>query len=439
MRKVLFITYYFPPSGGPAVQRILRFVRHLPGFGWKPIVLTVKDGDFPVLDRSLLVKVPPETLVYRTFIPEPYKFYRKFISGNDVEALDITTLAVDDTEEVSLKERIAFWVRSWIFIPDPRIGWLPFAVYKGWRIVRQHKVDLIFSSGPPNTVHLIAWVLKIMTRKKWVSDFRDPWFKHLVPARKGWLPRKIEEKMCRLTLTASNHVVAVGNGVGQELASSVGRSLATKYSTIFNGFDSDNFKDLAAQDASHFRICYVGSFFGRYDPASFVTAMEQLSEENPDFKASLEMVFCGRVDDDVKRRFLSAKFAQRVKFVDYQSHRETLQLMKSSTLLLLYIIDSEQGRHILTTKLYEYLGSRKPILALAPDDSEAANIIRKTNAGYIVSPNRIFKIRRKLLLIFEEWRENKLRNFCPNETEVLNFEGQNLTRQLATVFDQLVI
>lgn len=185
MKNLLVVTYYFPPSGGPGVQRVLKFVKYLRDFEIRPIVLTVANGDFPVRDESLLSEIPPDVPVYRSKIFEPYQLYRK-LTGKPADApVDVNNIPKPG-ERRSVAEHFAEFVRSNFFIPDARIGWLPSAVAMGKRIIQSERIDCLYSSSPPYTSALIARALKRRTHLPWIAGFRDPWTGFLsTPVRYG--------------------------------------------------------------------------------------------------------------------------------------------------------------------------------------------------------------------------------------------------------------
>ena len=175
MKKVLIITYYWPPAGGPGVQRVLKFAKYLPEFGWEPYILTVKYGEYYAIDDKLLDEIPENLQVYKTSAFEPYNLYRKVLGKSKDKSLPVYIL--NTSKKDSLLERISKWIRVNLFIPDPRMFWLPFAASKGEKIIKEKNIDLIFTSSPPHTVQLIGKRLSKITGKPWVADFRDPWTK----------------------------------------------------------------------------------------------------------------------------------------------------------------------------------------------------------------------------------------------------------------------
>ena len=438
-KKVLIITYYFPPSGGPGVQRILRFLSNLSQFGWDPVILTTKNGDFPTQDPSLLNKVPVNTKIYRTYIPEPYRSYRRLTGRKRGEALDLSTLAVDENDSPSMAERFATFIRTWIFIPDARIGWLPFAFFRGLKIIRQEKIDLIFSSAPPNTVHVIASALKRVTGKKWVADFRDPWMKYLVPKRNSALPRKLDLALNRMVVDRADHLIWVCAGVKKEVEATTGKKFLSKETIIYNGFDEKNFENLYHCSAEKFTITHVGTLYIRYDLTSFIEAIEQICSTRNDFKHDFELILCGPVDEQIEKKLKNSKFQENIQFLGYLNHKATLTRMISSSLLLLYIIDSPEGKNIPTSKLFEYLGAKRPVFALAPQDSEAAEILNRTKSGLIVPPGDIAKIQHAILDLYQRWKQNGTLNLQFNAEEVQQFESKNLTRELVTRWNETLV
>ncbi len=436
-KRVLIVTYYFPPSGGPAVQRILRLLSVLPGLNWTPTILTVKNGDYPVRDASLLDKIPTGVDVRRTTILEPYRYYRKLTKRREGEALDLSAAALDGSGSKSIRERFALFLRSWLFIPDPRIIWLPFAVREGLRILRGKKIDLIFSSGPPNTVHLVALLLKRLTGKPWVADFRDPWFKYLMPRRSGWLPQKVDEALCRQVVKGADHLVWVCDGVRREMDLAARGLFAGKDTVITNGYNQADFDGLVPEKSEQFVVTYVGSFFGRYDLDAFIEAVERLMTDEEDFKRDFKLVFCGAVDASIAAKLRASTFSENVEFLGYQDHKTTLTKMVSATLLLLYIIDSFEGRNIPTSKLFEYLGARRTVLALAPEDSDAGRILRQTGAGVIVPPNDRDEILQALAILYGQWQRGELSAAPGHANEVEEYEILHLGRRLVNRWERI--
>ncbi len=255
LKKVLIISYYFPPSGGPGVQRILKFVKYLPSFGWEPVVLTVKDGDFPARDESLLNEIPANIKVYRTKIFEPYDLYRNMTGKKKNTAIDVENINKEGRKKFS--EQIAEFIRATFFIPDARRGWLKYAVKEGKKIIDEEKPDLIFSSAPPYTCAMIAMKLKRYYFKKygrqipWISDFRDAWTGYLTSPKRWVLPAAIDASYERKTLDEADALTMVANGIKDDFDGKYPDiSKDKKYFLIRNGFDSEDYKGITYDNKS---------------------------------------------------------------------------------------------------------------------------------------------------------------------------------------------
>ena len=434
MKKVLIITYYFPPSGGAGVQRILKFVKYLPEFGWEPVVLTVKeDADFPARDPSLSTEIPPGIQVYRTPIFEPYNFYRKFTGQKKESPTDIANLTQE--KKGSLADRLSDGIRATFFIPDARCFWKQFAVKKGLQIIREQTMDLLFSSAPPYTCHLIANALKKKTGLPWIADFRDSWVGWLSTPSRWFLPRMMDGYFERSVLEKSDRIVTVTQGVKEDLLSRNPQINSKKWRLITNGFDSEDFKSFPKHLKDDvFTLTYTGSLYGNRNPRILIEALGALLEERAEIRKTVRLQFVGRVEDRLKKDF--SHLGDVIEVIPYVPHTESIRYLLNASALLLVIDDAPQNRGILTGKLFEYIGARKPILALAPE-GEAADLIRQLNVGRVVSPTDTMKVKDNLLDYYTQWKEGKLA-IRPSRKAIQRLDRRVLTENLAAVFDDVV-
>jgi len=440
-RKVLLITYYFPPSGGPGVQRPLKLIRQLVKQDWQPYVLTVKENaDFAVRDESLLPWILDSVQVIRTGLFEPYALYRKITGKSGSESLDTSTLAASERTQRSLGEWFSLFLRSWLFIPDARIGWLWPAVFAGLKLIRRESPDVILSSGPPNTAHLIGLMLKVLTGKPWIADFRDPWFKYLVPTREHRLPQKIDAWLGQAVVRKADRIVAVCRGVKQELMDSFGNAIAAKTEIITNGYSEEAFAVVEGDPIQHgqFRLTYVGSIYHRYDLRPLLQAIDELYNSDENFRRCFSFVIAGSVDSTAKEWFEQAACWSSVRFLGYQGYFQALKLMKEATVLLLYIMDSERGKNIPTSKLFEYIGSGRPILALAPSDSDAAEIIRETGAGIILSPSDNDGIVDGIRTLFHGWQAHQLDEISLIDGKRFKYEVSQVANKMDEIMTKAI-
>lgn len=436
-KKVLVVTYYFPPSGGAGVQRTLKFVKYLPAHGWQPVVLTARDADYPAYDPTLEREVPAEARVYRTPIMEPYRLYRRLTGRRADEAMDIVSLTRDERQRRSFKERVAEAVRAWVFIPDARVGWVPFAVRDGLRVVRQEQVAAIYSSAPPYSCHLIGLCLKLLTGLPWVADFRDSWVGWLSAAQRPLLPRAVDCYLEHLVLARADVILTVTQGVADDLASRHPRLRNGRWRHLPNGYDGADFEGLKPLPRSRrLVITYAGSLYGHRNPEGLLRAAKQLAAEVPSLHRHLVLRFVGRTGGFVEQMLRDPSLQGMVELVPYVPHAQSLRFLLSSDLLLLIIDDTPANKGIVTGKLYEYLGARKPILALAPE-GEAASLIRSLGVGVVVPPQEEHRIACALKDIYARWQAGTLRLSAIDSARVAAFDRRLLAKQLAAVLDEL--
>ncbi len=435
-KKVLVVTYYFPPSGGAGVQRTLKFVKYLPAYGWQPVVLTARNADYPAYDLTLEREVPAEARVYRTRIVEPYRLYRRLTGRRADEAMDIVSLTRDERQRRSFKERVAEAVRAWVFIPDARVGWVPFAVRGGLCVVRQELVAAIYSSAPPYSCHLIGLCLKLITGLPWVADFRDSWVGWLSAAQRPLLPRAVDCYLEHLVLARADAILTVTRGVADDLASRHPRLRDGRWRHLPNGYDGADYEGLTPlPHPGRLVITYTGSLYGHRNPEALLRAVKQLAAEVPSLRRHLVLRFVGRTGGFVEEMLRDPSLQGIVELVPYVPHTESLRFLLSSDLLLLIIDDAPANKGIVTGKLYEYLGARKPILALAPE-GEAASLIRSLGAGFVVPPHDEHRIACALKEIYESWQAGTLRLSAVDSARAAAFDRRVLTKQLAAVLDE---
>ncbi len=433
MKKVLIISYYFPPSGGAGVQRVLKFVKYLPQFGWKPIVLTVhEDAGFPARDTSLFSEIPKNIQIYRTKIFEPYNLYRTITSKKKDEAIDIATLS---RTQSSLSERFSQFIRSTFFIPDARCFWKNLAVKEGRRILDSHPVDLIFSSAPPYTCHLIGRQLKRDSHLPWVADFRDSWVGWLSTPKRWFLPHWIDRFMEHSVLAQADRCITVTQGIKEDMLSRNSKIDSNKWDLIPNGYDGEDFQSrLGNLSKDHFVLTYTGSLYGHRSPETLLTALEKLLHKNTQVRSQIRIRFIGRADSQFLEAF--KRFGKIIETIPYVSHAESIQALLDTTALLLIIDDAPASRSIVTGKLYEYIGAKKPILALAPE-GEAAQLIRRLNVGTVVHPDDVNGIQNALEIWIGIWKRTQSL-LKLSDSRIEQFDRKYLTEQLAAVFDELV-
>jgi len=447
LKKVLIISYYFPPSGGPGVQRVLKFVKYLPEFGWQPIVLTVKDGDFPARDESLLNEVPKDVSVHRTDIFEPYGYYRKLTGKKKGQAVDVDNIEKGSKKRFS--DRLAEFIRATFFIPDARRGWKKFAVAEGKRIINEEKPDLIFSSLPPYTCALIAMELKQYAKKKhgkdipWVSDFRDAWTDYLTTPNRWFLPKKIDRHYEKTTLDKADVLTIVASGMKDDFERKYPEiSKKTNYVLLRNGFDSEDYThtNYTGTRNDKFTVVYTGSMYGKRNPYYFLDTIAGLVKSGKVDVNKIRFIFVGRLGGDIQNYINNSALKSAIETISYVPHSESINyLMKADTMLL--IIDEDKySKMILSGKVFEYLGASlitgKPVFTIA-GDGEAKDLIEEVSGGVVVPHHHPEILSEEYLKLYNGFFENNT-TFLPDTEAIKRYERKLLTKKLAEVFDNLI-
>jgi hypothetical protein len=367
MKRVLIIAYYWPPAGGPGVQRWLHMVAHLPSFGIEPIVCVPANPHYPTLDGGLLVQVPDEVEVIRRPIYEPYGLAALFSPGKTKRI----SRGVISEKETSWLERVLLSIRGNLFIPDARIGWVrPMSRY--WKKhYREMGIDAIVTTGPPHSLHLIGMKLKTATGLPWLADFRDPWTE-IHYHRQLNLSKRASDKHKRLeseVLRSADHITVTSPSTARSFSQITERPV----SVVTNGYDGRNWKDEVPDE--HFSIVHIGSLYSNRNPLRLWEAVGELIRGNETIEKKLKLKFYGIVSEEVKTSILSAIPEANVDFHGYVDHVQALKYQRKARLLLLIEMDRLETRQIVPGKLFEYIQARRPIMALGPQDSDVQEII----------------------------------------------------------------
>ncbi|MCX6133066.1 MAG: glycosyltransferase [Ignavibacteriales bacterium] len=435
MKKVLIVSYYFPPSGGPGVQRVLKFVKYLPEFGWQPVVLTVQDGDYPARDESLLAEIPDHAIVYRTKIFEPYRLYRKLTGKPANAAVDVENIPQGGKQGRSAMESLAEFIRSTFFIPDARIGWYPYAVPQGLRIIKEHNIEAIYSSSPPYTTSVIARKLHLATKIPWVAGFRDPWTGFLSTPDRWSIPRAIDERLERAVFNDANAVEAAWRGILKDLIGKVPDIDQKKLVYHPNGFDSEDYPALKKQKNKRFTVTYTGSMYGKRNPKTFLHAIEGLVSEGKVDPKKIRLKFIGRFGSEVHEMLLNSPVHDSIEIISYLPHSESVEALLRSDALLLIVDEAAGSDEIVPGKVFEYIGAQRPIIALAPEGA-IAGLMRETHSGFVAPNQDIPAIQAAFIECYDNFLYHKS-NFEQDREAVKRYDRREITRQLAALLDTL--
>jgi glycosyltransferase involved in cell wall biosynthesis len=437
MNKVLIVAYYFPPSGGPGVQRVLKYVQYLREFGWEPVVLTVRDGNFPARDESLLDEIPEGVKVIRTDIFEPYDFYRKLTGKEKGTAIDVNTIRKEGTK-LSMQERIAEFIRATIFIPDARIGWLNPAVKAGMKAIEEEGISAIYSSSPPYTCSLIARTLKRKSGLPWVAGFRDPWTGFITTPKRWALPAKIDRTLEHAVFKEADAVEVAWTGIMKDALGKYPTLDRAKFHHLPNGFDSADFPTVSPSERTddRFTVTYAGSMYGRRNPDAFLKAVEGLVGRREVDPAKIRLRFIGRFGEEVMAMFRDSDLRDAIEVVGYMPHGESIAQLLLADALLLVVDECDESDEVVPGKVYEYIGSHRPVIAVAPERSAIADLINETRSGYVAHQSNIPGIAHAFLALYRDHLSGT-RSLEPDEKAIAGYERKNVTGKLARLLESV--
>ncbi len=452
MKRVLIITYYWPPSGGSGVQRWVKFAKYLPSEGWLPVIYTPENPELTAVDKTLSAEIPPEAEIIRRPIFEPYGIYRKLMgkgASTDIKTMiegsssgdpaSVTAAAAGgDVTPIrsgskTWKQRLSLWIRGNVFVPDPRVGWVRPSVRFLKKYLKEHPVDAIVTTGPPHSMHLIGLRLSRATGLPWISDFRDPWtkmyyLKHLGLSKRTW--RRLG-KMEQRVLDGSSTVLAVTPLVQEDFQART----RTPVAMITNGYDREDFSGPEPVPDGFFNIVHTGLFASDGNPLVFWKVLGSMVSDDPEFADRLRLRLVGKVDREVFDAIAAAGLREHVVSLGYLDHAGAVREQRGATLLILPLRNDPEYRPILPGKLFEYLAARRPILGIGQEDGAMARVLSETGAGITADWQNESAIRATLESAWNAFRQPT--GLPPVTGDISRFERRALTATLAHLLNSL--
>ena len=455
MKRVLIISYYWPPTGGSGVQRWVKFAKYLPSEGWQPVVYTPENPEQLAVDASLEADIPAEAEIIKTHITEPYELYKKFLrrSGHSKEVVEVNPV---NAQNKSLAQKAAMWVRGNLFRPDPRCLWIRPSVKFLKKYLEEHPVDLIVSTGPPQSMHLIGRRLAREIGLPWIADFRDPWtkifyFKHLSMTR---ATERWHKRMEKKVLDDATAVVAVSPLVQQEFQAMT----QTPVELITNGFDECDYEfpagdaegaagkagqsgcDLKCRHAAggpdkDFVITHTGLFAADGNPTTLWEILAEKCAKDPEFKKLLKIRLVGKTDVVVSESISAAGLGQNLTDLGYQPHSVAVEEQRNASLLILPLRKEPEYKAVLPGKLFEYLASWRPVLGIGQPDGAMSMILNTTKTGFVLNWDDKKSISRFIDLC---WKNHLKGNLTVDDADISQFTRRNLTRRMAQLFDKCI-
>ena len=434
-KKILIITYYWPPSGGPGVQRWLKFVKYLPEFGWKPTIFIPENPSYPIVDETLEKEVSKDLEIIKTKIWEPYQIAEFF--GKDNKKFKAGQFDVGKNQ--SWKSKLSIWVRGNFFIPDARVFWVKPSVEFLKKYLKENHFDAFVTTGPPHSLHLIGLELKKeFPNFKWIADFRDPWteisyYKHLKLTKSSDKKhRDLEQQVFKTAdITLATSFTDVENF----------RKKGANSFCITNGFDEDASTPLSmttqnpqtlkrSNTQTKFTLSYIGVLEQLRNPEILWNVLGELIKENKNFKDDFELKFVGRIDDKILEKIENSELKNSVKNLGYLSHSAANAEMRNSALLLITNFPDETAKGIIPGKIFEYLQAGNQILSFGPKDGDVKKILEETNAGKHFSYDDSEPLKSFILEKYQDWKNGNLSSQTKN---IDQFSRKNLTKKLSEI------
>ena len=436
--KIIVVTYYWPPAGGVAVQRWLKFVRYLVQMGHDVVVFTADHASYPMLDHDLSSQVPPELEVHRVRGIEPRNIYKRIFrsekkqAGRQQDNLDRLFFIPEDRR--TLKEKFILWVRANLFVPDARVLWVKPAVRQIEKYLDQHEADFVITTGPPHSVHLIGREIRRKRSVRWVADFRDPWldiefYDHMPLTRRSDRKHRSLEKS---VIEEADGVVVVAN----YWKSSFEKYLQKNIKVITNGYDTSDFPDARPELSAEFLISHVGTLQADRDAPELWRVLGRLCTQDEQFRESLQIQVLGNIDDGVVGNIVSNGLENNLIVRGFVSHRDAVSEMRRSQVLLLLInrnLRNAPGR--MTSKIFEYIAAKRPVLLLGLKDSDPAELLRVTNSGDSVDFGDEQNLESVIRRYYSEYREGRL---GVESVGIQDYSRRSLANQLMDFLSEIM-
>ncbi|WP_333696457.1 glycosyltransferase family 4 protein [Flavobacterium sp.] len=421
-KKILIVTYYWPPAGGPGVQRWLKFVKYLPDFGFEPHVYIPENPTYPILDEHWVDEVSNKAVIVKNKIREPYRL-ASFLSRTTTQK--ISSGIIPKVKKQSFLQKLMLWIRGNIFIPDARVLWVKPSVHFLKDYLKEQGIETVITTGPPHSMHLIGLHLKQEYNVQWIADFRDPWttigyHKELRLTKKSAQKHKDLEKK---VLQTADLIVVTSPTTQKEFAQITSQPI----SVITNGYDVEKVTPFALDEK--FSLAHIGSFLSDRNPRILWKALKELIKEEPGFASDFQLKLIGKVSQEVLDTIAEFKLSPYVLNLGYLPHSEAVLHQKTSQVLLLIEINSEETQCIIPGKLFEYMVSGRPIVAIGPTESDFESILNETNTGHFFTYESKEALKHQILVHYRDYKNQNLKVY---PVGLQQYSRKSLTQQLAS-------
>lgn len=426
MKKVLIISYYWPPAGGISVLRTLKFAKYLNKFGWEPIIYAPKNANYPYLDQENFKDLPPNITVIRKKIIEPFGLF-KLLTGRKKNDSSNPVYA---KEKTNILDNLSIWIRGNFFIPDARYLWIKPSVRFLKKYLKKHPVDAILTDGPPHTNTVIGMQLSQKLQVPFLADFQDPWTQvdYYKMMKIGKHADKKHHKLEQAVFKTAKKITIASPTWAKDMES-IG---AKNVDVIYYGYDEDDFKDLKKINNNTFSILHAGILGYDRNSEVFFKVLKDIFQKSPHLKEKVKLNFAGIIDISVKKSIEKNNLLSNLNNPGNLPRKDVLNLMINANLLLLPINKSDNGKGRLPGKLYEYLRAQVPIFALGEKNSDVEKILNQTKAGKLFEYNDYQGIYNFLDSIF-----NNRFQFSPDIDAIKNFTVEKQTQKIANYLNEI--
>lgn len=425
-KKVLIVSYYWPPAGGPGVQRWLKFVKYLPSFGIEPIVYIPENANYPLLDTKFVDEVSKDITILKQPIKEPYKLAKALVG---TKANNLSAGMIPQQRKQTWIEKCLLWIRGNMFIPDARVSWVkPSVKYLKAYLKDNPSIQTVITTGPPHSMHLIGMHLKELLNIEWIADFRDPWttigYHKELKLSESAVKKHLELE--RRILNEADKIIVTSKSTKKEFETKTSKPI----SIITNGYDVVHLGKVALDEK--FTLAHIGSFLSNRNPRVLWKALSELRKDNPAFKAAFELKLAGKVSEEIVETLKEFKLWECTNNMGYIDSTEALIQMRASQALLLIEIDSDDTKAIVPGKLFEYMAAERPIIGIGPEEADFFEIIQQSNTGKVALYSEKEKIIDILMAYFELYQQNQLK---VHGMGLQYFSRKRLTERLAYVIN----
>ena len=426
MKKVLVITYYWPPSGGGGVQRWLKFTKYLPDFGWQPFILTPSNPSVLERDDSLLKDIDSRTKITKLPIWEPYSLASRIFRTQTIPKQGI--VKGSDATRFSMLA----WLRGNLLIPDTRIFWKYSATKKALKIIEDEDIDLVLTTGPPHSLHLIGHELKRRCKIPWIADFRDPWsdWDILDQMKLTSRSRSVHHKLERKVVLSADGVISVSNAWAKDLFKKHWKSIKV----LTNGFEASDLVKNGSIEPEKFRMSHFGLINRLRDVPDLWTVLAELCRNDLAFKNDLEIYLAGNVEEEILNGIKSLNLHENIFIAGYIEHEKLPEHYQKTAAFVLLTNNSKNAKGHIPGKLFEYLHFQRPILSFCTTDGDVAKIIKETKSGIAIDPKNTGKLKDTILELYSNY---KGKVGFPPSSDISKYERRNLTQKLAKYFDEI--